>query len=86
MTITGTGFSSAQSVRFGSTAAVTFHVVSATTITAEAPPGPAGLVFVTVQTAGGSPHADLEIKVHLQARQNGGETPFLARTGLSKHS
>ncbi|WP_181725085.1 IPT/TIG domain-containing protein [Nocardia gipuzkoensis] len=52
VTLTGTGLSSATSVRFGATAA-SFTVVSATQITALAPPG-AGTVQVTVITPGGT--------------------------------
>ncbi len=52
VTITGTGFTGATSVKFGATAA-TFTVVSATTITATSPPG-SGTVNVTVTTPGGT--------------------------------
>ncbi|WP_448332139.1 IPT/TIG domain-containing protein [Streptomyces sp. DSM 41534] len=41
-------------VTFGSTPALSFTVVSATQITAVAPPGPAGPVNVTVSTPGGT--------------------------------
>jgi hypothetical protein len=52
VTLTGTGLSTATAVRFGTTA-VSFTVVSATQITATAPPG-AGTVQVTATTPGGT--------------------------------
>lgn len=52
--ITGTAFSAASEVRFGATAATRFTVDSATRITAVAPAGAAGVVDITVVTAGGS--------------------------------
>ncbi len=51
VTITGTGFTGATEVAFGSTAATSFTVNSATSITAAAPAG-AGTVDVTVTAAG----------------------------------
>ncbi len=53
VTITGTSFTGAKAVKFGSAAAKSFTVVSATSITAESPAGSAGAVNVTVTTAGG---------------------------------
>jgi hypothetical protein len=53
VTITGTGFAGATSVRFGGTAAA-FTVVSSTQITATAPAHSAGTFFVTVTTAAGT--------------------------------
>ncbi len=53
VTITGTGFPGATSVRFGSTAA-SFTIVDATHLTATAPAGTAGIVDVTVSTAAGT--------------------------------
>ena len=54
VTITGTGFTGAKAVKFGSVAAKSFTVVSATSITAESPAGSAGTVDVTVTTAAGT--------------------------------
>ncbi|WP_406238666.1 IPT/TIG domain-containing protein [Nocardia sp. NBC_01009] len=51
VTITGTGFTGAPTVRFGTTATV-FTVNSATQLTAVAPAG-TGTVSVTATTAGG---------------------------------
>src|SRR5262245_15280244 len=53
VTITGTNFSGAAAVRFGSNAAGSFTVDSATQITATSPTG-VGTVDVTVTTAGGT--------------------------------
>jgi hypothetical protein len=55
VTITGTNFTGATGVAFGSTAAASFTVVSATQVTATAPAGTAGAtVDITVTTAGGT--------------------------------
>jgi hypothetical protein len=55
VTITGTNFTGATGVSFGSTAAQSFTVVSATQITATAPVGTNGqAVDITVTTAGGT--------------------------------
>src|SRR5208337_838630 len=53
VTVTGTGFTGATSVKFGTTAATSYTVVSATSITAVSPAGSAGTVDVTVTTPGG---------------------------------
>jgi IPT/TIG domain len=53
VTITGTSFAGASSVAFGTTPAVSFSVVSSTTITAVSPPG-AGTVDVIVTTPSGT--------------------------------
>ena len=53
VTITGTGFSGATGVDFGTTAATDVTVVSATTITADSPAG-TGLANVTVTTSAGT--------------------------------
>src|SRR5215475_2444584 len=53
VTITGTNFSGATAVRFGSNAAGSFTVDSATQVTATSPAG-VGTVDVTVTTAGGT--------------------------------
>ncbi|MFT9476495.1 IPT/TIG domain-containing protein [Streptomyces sp. Mo3] len=51
--LTGSGFTGATAVRFGSASASSFMVVSATQITAVAPPG-SGIVQVTVTGPGGT--------------------------------
>ena len=51
--ITGTEFTGARAVSFGATAAPRFTVNSATSITAESPPGTAGAIDVTVTNAAG---------------------------------
>ncbi|MFF2325105.1 MULTISPECIES: IPT/TIG domain-containing protein [unclassified Streptomyces] len=53
VTLTGTGFTGATSVRFGTVAAA-FLAVSATQATAVAPAAPAGTVNVTLTTPGGT--------------------------------
>ena len=53
VTITGTGFTGATAVKFGSTAAVTFAVLSDTQITATSPAG-TGIVDITVTGAAGT--------------------------------
>jgi len=52
VTITGTGFTGASAVDFGTTLATSFSIVSATSITATSPAG-SGTVDVTVTTVGG---------------------------------
>ncbi|MGP0049012.1 MAG: IPT/TIG domain-containing protein, partial [Solirubrobacteraceae bacterium] len=54
VTITGTNLTGATAVRFGLTAATTFAVTSATSITASSPAGSAGTVDITVTTPGGT--------------------------------
>ena len=54
MTITGTGFTGATVVNFGSTVAASFTVVSATEITTASPQGAAGAATLTVTTPGGT--------------------------------
>ena len=54
VTITGSGFTAATAVDFGATPALSFTVVSATAVTAVAPPGASGLVDVTVTSATGT--------------------------------
>lgn len=53
VTLTGTGFTGATSVRFGTTAAA-FITVSDTQVTAIAPAAPAGPLSVTITTSGGT--------------------------------
>ncbi len=52
--ITGTGFTSASSVLFGSVAASSFTVNSSTQITASAPAGSAGTVHIQITAPGGT--------------------------------
>jgi C1A family cysteine protease len=52
--ITGTGFTVATNVTFGTRPATSFTVVNDTSITATSPAGTAGTVDVTVTTAGGT--------------------------------
>ena len=54
VTITGTNLTGATAVKFGSTAATSFTVSSATTIKAVTPAGAAGAVGVSVTTPGGT--------------------------------
>lgn len=54
VTITGTGFTSDATVKFGSTAASSVTFVSTTSLTAVSPPEPPGVVDVTVTTGGGT--------------------------------
>jgi hypothetical protein len=53
VTITGTNFTAVSGVFFGTTVVSAFTVVSATSITATAPPATSGTVDVTVATAAG---------------------------------
>ncbi len=52
VTVSGSDFSGASSVRFGSTAAPAITVLSPTTLTAQVPPGPAGGATVDVTVSG----------------------------------
>ncbi|MFF7650559.1 IPT/TIG domain-containing protein, partial [Streptomyces sp. NPDC007983] len=54
VTLTGSGLAGATAVRFGSTNASSFTVVSPSQITAVAPPGAAGPVQITVTGPGGT--------------------------------
>jgi hypothetical protein len=54
VTVSGTGFTGATAVKFGSTAATSFTVLSDTQLTATAPAGSAGMVDITVTTGGGT--------------------------------
>lgn len=54
VTITGTGFTGATGVAFGTTAAATFTVIGDTSITTTSPASVAGTVDVTVTSAGGT--------------------------------
>lgn len=57
VTLTGTGFLGATSVKFGATEAADFVVASGATIIASLPAGSAGSVNVTVTTPGGASNA-----------------------------
>ncbi|WP_231952599.1 IPT/TIG domain-containing protein [Paenibacillus sp. AD87] len=54
VTLTGTNLTDATAVKFGATAAASYTVNSATSITATAPAGSVGTVDVTVTTSGGT--------------------------------
>jgi hypothetical protein len=54
VTVTGTGFTGATAVSFGTMSATSFTVNSDTSITATAPPGAVGIDDVTVTTPGGT--------------------------------
>jgi hypothetical protein len=54
VTIAGSNFSEASAVKFGTTAAKSFKVNSATQVTAESPAGAAGTVDIEVTTEGGT--------------------------------
>ena len=54
VTVTGTSLTGATAVKFGAAPATAFTVNSATSITATAPAGAAGVVDITVTTAGGT--------------------------------
>ena len=54
VTISGTAFTNASVVKFGTTTATSFTINSATSITAVAPAGSAGVVDLTVTTPGGT--------------------------------
>ncbi|MEU1618394.1 IPT/TIG domain-containing protein [Streptomyces sp. NPDC005722] len=91
VTLTGSGFSGASAVRFGSTAATSYTVNSATQITAVAPAG-TGAVPVTVTTAGGTSNAvsyfylNTPVLLSLAPSQGpaaGGTTVTLTGTDLS---
>src|SRR5271165_324785 len=54
VTITGTNFTGATAVKFGSTAAASYTVTSSTSITATTPAEPVGTVHTTVTTSSGT--------------------------------
>jgi len=54
VTISGTNFTGATSVKFGSITVASFTVMSAAKILAVAPPGSLGIVDITVRTPGGT--------------------------------
>lgn len=93
VTVTGSGFTGATGVQFGSTPA-TFTVVSNTQIVAAAPPGAPGVVRVTVTTAGGTGSAFyyylgtpvLTGVVPVEGPTSGGTTLTLTGSSLSEAS
>lgn len=62
VTITGTGFTGATAVHFGSTDATSYTVVGATSITAVAPAATPGLAYVYVTNADGTSTASLQFE------------------------
>jgi outer membrane protein assembly factor BamB len=66
VTITGTAFTGATAVQFGSTPATTFTVTNDSSIAATAPAGSAGPVDVSVTTAGGpSSHGAADVYTYI---------------------
>jgi IPT/TIG domain len=68
VTVTGTGFTGATAVDFGSTSATGFEVTSPTSLTAIAPPGSVGTVDLTVTTPNGT--SALTRKDHFKYRKS----------------
>ncbi|MFE2448283.1 IPT/TIG domain-containing protein [Streptomyces sp. NPDC059426] len=94
VTLTGTNLLGATAVRFGATPASSFTVVSATQITAVAPPG-SGTVQITVVTPGGTsngvPYTYVAVPVltslsPTQGPLNAGTTVTLFGSGLTTTS
>ncbi|WP_241843883.1 IPT/TIG domain-containing protein [Streptomyces fradiae] len=88
----GSGFAGATAVRFGTTPAASFTVVSATRIDAVAPAGSPGPVAVTVTTPGGTsnsltytwaPAAVLSDAVPAAGPTSGGTIVTLTGSGLT---
>ncbi|MFE7354129.1 IPT/TIG domain-containing protein [Streptomyces sp. NPDC057543] len=92
VTLTGANFLQATAVRFGSTAATTFTVLSATEIRVTAPPGVSGTVPVTVTTPGGTSNSVAYLYVGApvvsglvpdQGPSAGGNTVTVSGSGLT---
>ncbi|MFI1952075.1 IPT/TIG domain-containing protein [Streptomyces xinghaiensis] len=92
VTLAGSGFAGATAVRFGTTPAASFTVVSATRIDAVAPAGSPGPVAVTVTTPGGTsnsltytwaPAAVLSDAVPAAGPTSGGTIVTLTGSGLT---
>ncbi len=86
--LTGTSFTSATAVRFGSAAAASFTVKSATSIIAISPAGPEGTVDVTVSTPAGvsstaPPHTHFK---YLAPAASVESSPSAAQSALSAGS
>ncbi|WP_280352582.1 IPT/TIG domain-containing protein [Nocardia abscessus] len=90
--LTGTGFTGASGVRFGTVPATSFTVISETEIVAVAPGRPAGPVAVTVATPGGTSNgavytylpAPAIAAIHpSQGPASGGTIVILAGTGFT---
>ncbi len=81
MRIEGTNLTGATAVNFGSTAATSFKVNSATSITAVSPAGTARTVYVTVMTSGGA----IAIAPHGRYRYRSRHRPvaIISSTGIS---
>ncbi len=89
VTLSGTSFTGASVVDFGSgNPAATFTVNNATTITATAPAGTPGLVDVTVATPGGMSATSAADQVHLYRRPGSVPGSLAGRRGLAaqRHS
>lgn len=71
VTLTGSGFSNATSVKFGSLSATSFVVNSPTQITAVSPASTAGSVDITVTTAGGTSTISAADQFTYSVRQTG---------------
>ncbi|MFE2179743.1 IPT/TIG domain-containing protein, partial [Streptomyces sp. NPDC059455] len=91
VTLTGSGLTGVTAVTFGSTPALSFTVVSATQITATAPPGAAGPVQITVAGPGGTSNGVTYFYVGVptltgaspaQGPTSGGTTVILTGTNL----
>ncbi|MGK8508114.1 beta strand repeat-containing protein [Nocardia asiatica] len=90
--LTGTGLTGATAVRFGTTPAASFTVLSATQIAAVAPSRPDGPVAVTVSTPGGTSNGVVYTYLAApaiaavypdQAPASGGSTAVLNGTGFT---
>ncbi|MDQ6713497.1 MAG: IPT/TIG domain-containing protein, partial [Candidatus Dormibacteraeota bacterium] len=82
--ITGTGFTKAIDVEFGTTPAFSFHVDSDTQITASAPGHKAGTVDITVTVQGTSPTGSADRFTYMASRSGaagGSGKPFPAVRG-----
>ncbi|WP_228834827.1 beta strand repeat-containing protein [Nocardia abscessus] len=93
--LTGTGFTGAAAVRFGTVSATSFTVISETEIAAVAPGRPAGPVAVTVTAPGGTSNGAVYTYVPApaiaaihpnQGPVSGGTTVILTGTGLTAAS
>jgi hypothetical protein len=84
VTISGSNFTGASNVEFGTVAAMSYSVLSDSTITAAAPPGSVGTIDVTVTTAGGTSAKDTADEFTYEpppAPSVTGLSPTMASTG-----